>query len=68
MILCTPAFHKAYANGAHFGEFVDGFKAVIHRLGEQLGKFLVVEDFQRTAGWYFANRTRVKAMPIIADA
>lgn len=35
---------KAHANGAHLGELVDGFEAVVDGLSEQLGELLVVED------------------------
>lgn len=44
MVLCTPTLYKAHADGAHLGEFIDGFKTVIDGLSQELSKLLVVED------------------------
>jgi hypothetical protein len=33
-------------DGAHFGEFENGFVTVLNRLGEELRELLVVEDLQ----------------------
>lgn len=46
MVFGTPALHEAHADRAHFGQLVDGFEAMVHGLGQQLGKLLVVEDLQ----------------------
>lgn len=48
-VLGSPALHEAHANGAHAGELVHGLKALIHRLGQQSCKLLVIKDLQITA-------------------
>lgn len=33
-VFCSPAFDKAHADGAHPGELVDSFKALVDRLSQ----------------------------------
>ena len=47
-VLGSPALDEAHADGAHPSELVDGLEALVHRLGEQRCKLLVVEDLQVT--------------------
>lgn len=42
----APTFDKTHPDRAHPGELIDGLKALVHRLGEQRGELLVVEDLQ----------------------
>lgn len=44
-VFSPPAFDEAHANGAHPGQLVDRFKALVDRLSQQGCKFLVVEYF-----------------------
>ena len=44
-VLGSPAFDKAHTDGAHPGELVDSFEALVDRLSQQGCKFLVVEYF-----------------------
>ena len=46
VVLRPPALDEAHPDGAHLGEFVDGFEAVVDRLGQHTGKLLVVEDLE----------------------
>lgn len=48
-VLRPPALDEAHAYGAHPGELVHGFKALIDRLGEKSGELLVVEYLQVTS-------------------
>lgn len=66
MIFCTPTLYKTHANGAHLSKLIDGFKAVVHRLGQKLSKLLVVKDLQAAATGDLANRRRVEAVVIVA--
>lgn len=66
MILGSPTLHKAHPNGAHLGQLVHNFKAMVHWLGEQLGKELVVEDLEAAAAGDLADSGRVKAVLIVA--
>ena len=43
-IFGAPAFDEAHSDGTHSGELIDGLKALVYRLRQQRGKFLVVED------------------------
>lgn len=43
-VLCTPTLDEAHANCAHACELVDRLKALVHRLGQQCSKLLVVKD------------------------
>lgn len=44
VVLCTPALNKAHADSAHLGELINGLKAVVDRLSQQLSELLVVEN------------------------
>ena len=48
-ILGAPAFNEAHSNRAHACKLVDGLEALIHRLGEQLCEFLIVEYVEGAA-------------------
>jgi hypothetical protein len=65
VILCSPALHKWHPYGAHLCKFVDSLKAMVDTLGEELRKFLVVEDFEWTSRRNFTNSTWMKTMVMI---
>jgi len=66
VILGTPTFDKAHANCAHFGEFINSFKAMVDRLAEKLGKFLIVE-YLETATWRdFTYCSWMEVMMVVA--
>lgn len=64
-VLCSPAFDEAHADGTHSGELVHRLKALVHRLGQQCRKLLIVEDFQVTAWGDFADCGRVPAITLV---
>lgn len=66
MVFGSPALHKAHAYGAHFGEFIDGLETMVHRLCQQLSKFLVVENFQAAPTGNLADGSGMKSMVVIA--
>lgn len=68
VVFSSPAFNKAHTNCAHFCELVDSFKALIHTLCQELGKFLVVEDFQAASRGNLAHCGRMKTVRVIAIA
>ena len=45
-VLGSPALDSTHTNGAHSGPLVDRLEPLIHRLGKQGRKLLVVEDFE----------------------
>lgn len=45
-VFCPPPFDKTHPNGAHAGKLVHSLKSLIHWLGQQCCKFLIVEDLQ----------------------
>ena len=53
---------KAHADGAHLGELIDDLKAVVDRLGEELGKQLVVEDLEAAAAGDLTHSGGVETM------
>lgn len=57
---------KAHADGAHLGELIDDLKAVVNRLGEELGKELVVEDLEAAAAGDLADGGGMEAMLEVA--
>lgn len=57
--------NEAHPDGAHFGELIDGFEAVVDGLGEQLCKLLVVENFQATFPGNLADGGGVEAMVVV---
>ena len=66
MILCTPALHKAHANGTHFGELKDSLKSLVDTLGKKLSKILIVEDFERAAGRNLTHSGWMEVMGVVA--
>lgn len=58
--------HEAHSNGAHFGEFIHRLEPVVHRLCQELGKLLVVEDFQAAPAGDLADSSRMEAMVVVA--
>lgn len=54
--------HKAHTDGTHLCELVDDLKAVVDRLGEELGKQLVVKDLEAAAAGDLAHGGGVEAM------
>lgn len=58
--------HEAHPNSAHFGEFIHCLETVVHRLRQQLSKFLVVEDFQAAAAGDLADGGGVEAVVVVA--
>ena len=66
MVLGTPPLHKAHSDSAHLCECVDSLKALIHTLGKELSKILIVENLQRATGRYFADGGGMKMMSEVA--
>ena len=66
MILCTPALHKAHANGTHFGELKDGLKSLVDALGKELSKILIVEYLERAAWRNLTNSSWMEVMRVVA--
>ena len=46
VVLSSPPLDETHSDSAHFSEFVDCLKTVIHWIWQQLGELLIVEDFQ----------------------
>lgn len=64
-VLCSPAFDKTHANGAHPGQLINSLEPLVHRLSQQCCKLLVVEDLQVTAWGDFTDCCRMPAIPLI---
>ena len=62
VVLRPPALDEAHPDGAHLGEFVDGFEAVVDGLGQHAGKLLVVEDLEAALGRNLTDRGRMEAV------
>lgn len=65
-ILSSPSFHKRHSDGAHPRQLINGFKALRHWLWKQCSELLVVENFQVTSGWNFANCRRMPSIARVA--
>lgn len=46
VVFGAPALDEAHSYRAHLGQLVDRLEAMVHRLRQQLGEFLVVENLQ----------------------
>ena len=68
VVFGAPPLHETHPDRAHFRELVDGLKAVVHRLAEQLRELLVVEDLQAAAGRDLAHGRRVEVVVVVAVA
>lgn len=68
MVFGSPALHERHANGAHLGEFVDGFESEVDGLGEEGGKLLVVEDLEAASGGDLADGGGVETVVVVAVA
>lgn len=66
VIFCSPALDEAHADSAHLGELVDGLKAIVHRLSQQLRKLLVIEDLEAAAAGDLAHSGGVEAVVVVA--
>ena len=65
-IFRSPAFDEAQTNRAHPRQLIDGLEALLPRLGEKSGEFLIVEDLQVASRGNFADCGRMPAVPLIA--
>lgn len=54
--------YKAHADGTHLCELVHDLEAVVNRLGEELGKQLVVKDLEAAAAGDLAHGGGVEAV------
>lgn len=54
--------NEAHADGTHLSELIDDLKAVVNRLGEELGKQLVVKDLEAAAAGDFTHSGGVEAV------
>ena len=68
VVLCPPALDETHADGAHLGQVVHSFKAMVDRLTEQGSKLLVVEDLEGAAWRDLAHRGGVETMMVVAVA
>lgn len=66
VVLGTPALDKAHADYAHFGQLINGFKAIVNGHGQQFGKLSVVEDLQAAARRYLANGGWMELVRVVA--
>lgn len=63
---CRSAYlNETHADGAHLGELIDGLKAVVHGLRQQLGKLLVVENLQAAAAGNLAHGRGMEAVVVV---
>ena len=60
VVLCAPALDKRHPDGAHLGQFIDRLKPMVHRLGQQGCKLLVIEYLEAATRRYFANGSWVE--------
>ena len=60
MVLRAPSLDKRHPDGAHLGQLVHSLEPVVHRLSQQGGELLVVENFQTAARRDLADGGRVK--------
>ena len=68
MVLRTPTFDEGHSDGAHLGQLVHRFEAVIDALGEKSGEFLIVEDLETAAGRYLTDSGGVEPVVVVAVA
>jgi len=68
MVLRPPALHERHPDRAHLRELIDGLESIVHRLRQQLSKFLIVKDLQRAARRYLAHGARMESMVVVAIA
>lgn len=66
MVFCSPALDEAHAYGTHFRQLVDRLEAMVHRLCQQLSKFLVIKNFQATPARDLAHSGGVKSVMVVA--
>lgn len=66
VVLGAPALHKGHPNGAHLGELVDGLEPVVHALGQQGRKLLVIENFEAAARRDLAYRGGMETVVVVA--
>ena len=60
VVLCAPALDKRHPDGAHLGQFIDRLKPMVHGLGQQGCKLLVIEYLEAATRRYFANGSWVE--------
>lgn len=65
-VLGAPAFHEAHSDRAHPRELVNSLKALVDRLREQGGEFLIVEYLQIATWGDFADSSRMPAIALVA--
>ena len=56
-VLRAPTLDETHPDGAHPRQLVHRLEALVHRLREELGELLVVEDLQVATGRDLANLT-----------
>lgn len=65
VVLSSPALDEAHPNGAHLSELIDGLKAVVDRLSQELSKLLVVENLEATSAGDLADSGGMEAVVVI---
>ena len=65
VILRPPPLHKGHPDGAHLGQLVDSFEAVVDGLCEKGGELLIIENFQAAAGGDLADSSGVEAVVVV---
>ena len=66
VILRSPAFYKTHTDCTHLCELVDGLKAMVNRLAEELGELAVVEDLEGAAGRDLTDGGGVEVVMVVA--
>ena len=62
-VLGAPPLHKAHPDGTHAGQLVDRLEPLVDRLGQEVGKLLVVEYLEVAPRGDLAHSGRVPAIP-----
>ena len=64
LVLGAPPLHIAHPDGTHAGQLVDRLKPLVDRLGQEVGKLLVVAEYLEVAPrGDLAHSGRVPAVP-----
>lgn len=66
MVFSTPSLNETHADGAHLSELIDHLEAMVHGLGEELSKQLVVKDLEAAATGDLTHSCGVEAMLEVA--
>jgi len=66
VVLGPPALDKGHPDGAHLGQLVHSLEPVVHTLGQQRRKLLVIENFETAAWRDLADGGGVETVVVVA--